>query len=139
MVETKRETFTVITVGTGQPDYAQPTPLPTERALVVNFPEMEIAGKKYADYAQISFTATQQVYVIGTNANAAKSGSWPSGAIAKEIVYYATEDCWVRFEESDGVPQFVPKEFPLRSFKRVSKYYVYQDTAPGILRAWIEG
>jgi len=139
MVEVKRETFTVTTIGVGQPDYAQPEPLPIERALIVKFPETEVAGKRYDDFTQISFTATQQEYAIGVNANAAKAQSWPSGVPAKEIQFYATTSCWVRFNDPTAVPQFIPALLPLRFFRRVEKIYVYRDAADGTLYAWIEG
>ena len=139
MVEVERENFTVTTIGVGQPDYAQPEPYPMERALIVKFPETEVAGKRYDDYAQINFTATQQEYVIGTNANVQRAGSWPSEVPAKEIQFYADRACWVRFNESDAVAQLIPAELPLRFFRRTEKFYVYQDTLPGTLYAWIEG
>lgn len=99
----------------------------------------DYAAKKYNDYVQISFTATQQRYVIGTNANAARTKSWPSGALAKEIQFYATQACWVRFNYADAVAEYIPAGLPLRFFGSVSEFYVYRDTADGILHAWIEG
>ena len=137
MVETKRETFTVTTIGAGQPDYSQ-VAIPVERALVVTFPQTEVAGKKYGDYAQIAFTVVQQEYVIGTNANVSKPGSWPA-VLAKEIQFYATESCWVRFNDPAEVPQFILALLPLRFFRRAEKFYVYRDTVNGTLYAWIEG
>jgi hypothetical protein len=138
MPETERKTFTVETIGVGQPDYSQPE-IVAERALSVVFPEREIAGKKYGDFAKISFTGTQQEYVIGTNANAAKSGSWPSTQVAKEIQFYATTTCHIRINDSDAVPQEVPANLPIRFFRRCTKFYVYQDSSPGTLYVWIEG
>jgi len=140
MVETKRETFTVITTGVGQPDYAQPVPAPTvERALVVAFPETEVSAKKYDDFAQINFTNVPQEYIVGTNANARVANSWPSGPLAKEIQFYATTSCWVRFNRNDAVPQFIPALLPLRFFRRTERIYVYRDTVDGIIYCWIEG
>jgi hypothetical protein len=127
-------------VGAGQPDYAQPvTELPVERALVVKFPEAEVAGKRYDDFVQISFTSALTEYVVGTNANAAKANNWPSGVLAKEIQFYATQNCWVRFNSPDAVPQFIPALLPLRFFRRTEKVYVYRDTVNGTLYCWIEG
>jgi len=138
MVQTKRETFTVTTIGAGQPDYSQ-VAIPIERALVVTFPQTEVAGKKYGDYAQIDFTVAQQEYVIGRNANTSKPDSWPAEVLAKEIQFYATTSCWVRFNSPDAVPQFIPALLPLRFFRRAEKIYVYRDTVNGTLYAWIEG
>jgi hypothetical protein len=127
-------------VGAGQPDYAQPvTELPVERALVVKFPESEVAGKRYDDFAKISFTSALTEYVVGTNANAAKAGSWPSGVLAKEIAFLTTEPCSVRFNSVDAVAQEIPAGIDIiRFFKRVERFYV-QGATPGILYAWIEG
>lgn len=136
MVQTKRETFTVTTIGAGQPDYSQ-VAIPVERALVVTFPQTEAAGKKYGDYTQINFTATQQEYAIGTNANISKADSWEG--LAKEIQFYATVNCWVRFNSPDAVPQFIPALLPLRFFRRTERIYVYRDTVDGIIYCWIEG
>jgi hypothetical protein len=137
----KTEVFTVRTVGAGQPDYAQPiTELPVERALIVKFPESEVAGKRYDDFAKISFTSALTEYVVGTNANAAKAGSWPSGVLAKEIAFLTTQPCLIRFNSPDAVAQEIPSGIDIiRFFKRVERFYVTQDVAPGILYAWIEG
>lgn len=56
----------------------------------------------YYDYAEISFTATQIPYLVGTNANVAVAGTWPYVAgvptlAAKRLLVYATQDCYVRF------------------------------------------
>ena len=52
---------------------------------------------EYNDYAEISFTATETSYTVGTNANKAEAGSWPSSVTAKSVLLYATQDCYVRF------------------------------------------
>lgn len=141
MVEIERETFTVTTVGEGQPDYSQPTPatLPTQQALVVSFPEMETAGKRYNDFALINFTATETEYVIGTNARAAKSGSWPATKLAKNLCFYASTACYIRFNESDAVQHHIPSGLIVRFFSRVEKIYVVRETTNGTLHVWIEG
>ena len=141
MARTERETFAVTTIGAGSPDYAQPvTAIPVERALVVKFPEQEIAGQRYDDFATINFTATQTSYSVGTNANVAKSGNWPAGAVAKKVSLMATRPCWVRFNDPDAVPQYIPATLnPLPFTKRITTIYVYQDDSLGTLYAWIEG
>jgi hypothetical protein len=139
MVRVKTETFMVTTIGAGQPDYAQPiTELPVERALVVKFPESEVAGKRYNDFTKISFTSAVTEYIIGTNANAAKAGSWPSGAVAKEIAFLTTSACLVRFNDSLAVAHEIPTGLIIRFFSRVEKFYVTGES-PGTLHVWIEG
>ena len=74
MVRVKTETFTVTPVGAGQPDYAQPQVVAgTTQAIIVKYPETEVSGEKYGDYAEVSFGSGWTEYVIGTNANANKS------------------------------------------------------------------
>ena len=136
-METKRESFTVTTIGSGQPDYSQPTLAP--EALVVKFPEREVAGQRYNDSAIISFTAAQTPYIIGTNAVASKSGTWPTGIVAKDIQYYTEQGCYVRFNEATAQPNYIPPLLPLRFFSRVTTIYVYSATVNGTLYAWIEG
>lgn len=140
MARVKTEVFTVRTVGAGQPDYAQPvTELPVERALVVKFPESEVAGKRYDDFAKINFTNALTEYVIGTNANAAKAGSWPGGVVAKEIAFLTSAVCFIRFNDTQAVVQEIPSGMIIRFFRRVEKFYVTQSIAPGTLYCWIEG
>lgn len=140
MARVGKQTYTVSTIGVGQPDYAQPVPAPTvERALLVTFPETEVSAKKYDDFAQISFTSALTEYIVGTNANARVANIWPSGPLAKEIQFYATQNCWVRFNNPAAVPQFIPALLPLRFFRRVERFYVHRDTVDGTLYCWIEG
>lgn len=140
MVRVKTETFTVTTVGAGQPDYAQPiTELPVERALIVKFPESEVAGKRYDDFTKISFTSTVTEYVIGTNANAAKTGSWSSGTVAKEIAFLATTACLIRFNDPQAIAHEIPAGMIIRFFRRVERFYVTKVTTDGTLYCWIEG
>lgn len=132
--------FTVETEGKGNPDYNQSVEAPSvERALVVSFPEIQVAAKRFDDFAQLSVTAIEQNYVIGTNANARIAGSWEDGQLAREIQFYATNACWVRFNSPAAIPQFIPASLPLRFYRRVLKFYYYQDAAPGTLYCWIEG
>lgn len=140
MVRVKTESFIVTTIGAGQPDYAQPiTELPVERALIVKFPESEVAGKRYDDFTKINFTSTVTEYVIGTNANAAKAGSWPSGAVAKEIAFLTTTACLVRFNDPQAVAHEIPSGMIIRFFRRVERFYVVKLTLEGTLHVWIEG
>jgi hypothetical protein len=142
MVRDKTETFTVTTIGAGQPDYAQPQAVVgTTQALIVKYPETEVSGQKYDDYVEINFGTSQQEYIIGTNANNAKAGSWPSGVLARDIAFYATQDCWIRFNYPDAGPQKIPAGMvpALRFFRRVERFFVVQGTVPGKLYAWIEG
>lgn len=132
--------FVVETSGKGNPDYLQTVETPSvERALIVSFPEIQVASKRFDDFAQINTTAVQQEYIIGTNANARIAGSWEDGQLAREIQFYATKGCWVRFNSSGALPQFIPEGMPLRFYRRVQAFYVYQDTQAGILYAWIDG
>ena len=142
MARTGRETFAVTTIGAGSPDYSQPvTAIPVERALVVKFPERELAGNRYDDAAIINFTLAQQEYVVGVNANAAIAGSWPVGTVAKDVAFYATQACFVRFNDPVAVQHPIPAALTptLRMTKRFDRIYVTRDTVDGVLYCWIEG
>lgn len=143
MVRVKTETFTVKTVGAGQPDYAQPQVVAgTTQAIIVKYPETEISGEKYGDYAEVSFGSGWTEYVIGTNANASKSGSWPSGQLARAIQFYATEDCEVKFNDMAEQPWKILASQDIglvKSNRRTERIFVRQLTNPGKLYMWIEG
>lgn len=136
----RRVDYNVVAAGRGNPDYFQTVDAPSAaRALAVNFPEIQTAAKRFDDFARINFSTTQAGYIIGTNANAQLAGSWESGQLAREIQFYCTANCWVRFNTPSSLPQFIPANLPLRFSRRVLAFYVYADTAPGILYAWVEG
>ena len=140
MVQVSRRTFSVTTIGAGQPDYSQPiTELPAERSLTVKFPETEVAGKRYDDFVKISFTSALTEYYVGTNANAAISGSWPTGTVSREIAFYTTASCYIRFNNSGAVAHEIPDGLIIRFFKRTEVFYVTQISSPGTLYVWIEG
>jgi hypothetical protein len=68
--------------------------------------------------------------------------TWPTSLPsfeAKDILFYATEDCWVRFEGSSRVQHFIPAETYVRFHRRCFMFFVQRDTADGTLRAYIEG
>ena len=107
----------------------------------MKFPESEVAGKRYNDAVTINFTGALTEYIIGTNANAALAGSWPSGVVAKDIAFYATQACLIRFNDMRANPHPIPAGLVpvIRFTVRTEKIYVTQDVGPGILYVWIEG
>lgn len=126
--------------GVGNPDYNQTVEAPSvQRALIVTFPEVQVASKRYDDFALLSVTAVQQEYIVGSNANAQVPNSWEVGQLGREIQFYASKACWVRFNSPAAIPQFIPEALPLRFYRRVEKFYVYQDSAPATLYVWMEG
>lgn len=59
---------------------------------------------------------------------------------AKDILFYATEDCWVWFEGSSRVRHYIPANTYVRFHRRCFMFWVISDTAAlGELRCWIEG
>jgi len=91
------------------------------------------------DYAEIRFTQIQKSYTVGTNANAALANSWISGEPAKNLLFYATEDCWIRFNDPSAVQHFIPANTFMRFRRRCYVIYVVRSTADGKLRVWMEG
>jgi hypothetical protein len=68
--------------------------------------------------------------------------TWPASLPsfeAKDILFYATEDCWVSFVDSPRVQHFIPAETYVRFHRRCFIFFVIRDTADGNLRAYIEG
>jgi len=68
--------------------------------------------------------------------------TWPAvvpAFEAKDILFYATEDCWVQFEDGSRVRHFIPKEDYIRFRRRCFKFHVTRSTINGVLRAYIEG
>lgn len=141
MVQTKTVILlNVNTQGAGQPDYAQPQSLAsTEQTLIVKYPESEISANRYDDFAQIIATATQVEYIVGTNANLTKIGSWESGVLAKSISFYSSADILVRFNFADAVQHEVPAELLKVFTKRVEKVYIQAKNGSATVKMWIEG
>lgn len=100
----------------------------------------------YDDEAEISFSVAPTLYVVGTNANAALLGSWPldpvSGlplADAKNTLFMATKDCFVRFRSPLAVAQRLFAGVYYTFNRRWAVLYVTRVLADGILYAWVEG
>lgn len=58
---------------------------------------------------------------------------------AKRIEFYATEDCWLRFEGEDRVPHFIPGGVWREFERRCLMFWFIRDTTDGVLRFDIEG
>ena len=68
--------------------------------------------------------------------------TWPTALPsfeAKDIEFYATEDCWISFVDSPRVQHFLPAETYRRYHRRCFMFFVVRDTADGVLRAEILG
>jgi len=121
-----------------------------------------IEGYDYYDYAEIAFGATETSYTVGTNANAALSGSWPSEGgypvEAQSTLLYATQDCYVRllprwivvrqnlptaapFKMSSGLPlqMRVPAGVYFETKVKWIVLYVQRVDTDGTLYVWAEG
>lgn len=139
MVELKRVTFGVTTLGAGQPDYAQPESLlTTENTLVVKYPETELSANRYDDYAEISVNTTEVEYIIGTNANA-RTDSWAPNVVARSESFYASDDILVRFNYADAVQHEIPAKLLKTFAKRVNKIYVRGKNGNATVKIWMEG
>jgi hypothetical protein len=132
--------FTVQVTGVGQPDYAQPQPVVgTEKLLVVSYPETEVSANKYDDYSEFDLTSSIIEYVVGANANAQKSGSWPSGVLAKNIAFYSEVDFYLRYNYSDAIEHEIPFKILKTSDRRTERIFIRAKGALGKLKVWIEG
>lgn len=68
--------------------------------------------------------------------------TWPAqlpAFEAKDILFWADQNCWVRFEGSSRVQHYIPINTYMRFHRRCFMFWVQRDTADGTLRCWIEG
>lgn len=68
--------------------------------------------------------------------------TWPAQVPAfeaKDILFWADQDCWVRFEGSVRARHFIPANTYKRYHRRCFMFWVQRATADGILRVDIEG
>lgn len=101
-------------------------PLPTTKANI------------YDDYKEISFTATEQEYTIGTAAHEADP-SLPLSFAALSILFYADQDCKVRFNGASRVQHKINSGAYISFDRRVTKIYIVRDTVNGTLQIWTTG
>jgi len=68
--------------------------------------------------------------------------AWPAqlpSFEAKDMLFWADQNCWVRFEGSSRVQHFIPMTTYMRFHRRHFMFWVVSDGVNGTLRAWIEG
>lgn len=68
--------------------------------------------------------------------------TWPSEVPAfeaKDLLFYATQDCWVQFEGRDRTRHYIPANTFMRFHRRCFKFYVTRVAVSGTLYAWLEG
>ena len=68
--------------------------------------------------------------------------TWPALVPAfesKDILFWADQDAWVRFEGASRARHFIPANTYMRFHRRHFIFWVQQVTVPGTLRAYIEG
>ena len=73
---------------------------------------------------------------------AALGVTWPAQVPAfesKDALFWADQDCWIRFEGSSRGRWFIPANIYVRTHRRHFIFWVQQVTVPGTLRAYIEG
>jgi hypothetical protein len=57
----------------------------------------------------------------------------------KDILFWADQDCWVRFEGGNRNRHFIPANTYMRFHRRCFMFWVQAAVNPGTLRVWIEG
>lgn len=94
------------------------------------------------DYAAISFTATEQSYVLGSNAIASDPAAIPSWTAAvslfHDLLFYATQDCYVRFNFNTRVQHLLLSGNFYRFNLKTRIIYVTRATVDGTLYLWAE-
>lgn len=70
------------------------------------------------------------------------NATWPTAVPSfevKDILFYATEDCLVRFGADDRVQHYIPANTYMRFHRRCFVFFVRGLTTSGTLYAWMEG
>lgn len=73
---------------------------------------------------------------------AALGVEWPDEVPAfeaKDLLFYADQDCYVRFEGKNRVQHFIPANTFMRFHRRCFIFFVVRKSANGTLRVWMEG
>ncbi len=68
--------------------------------------------------------------------------TWPAivpAFEAKDILFRATADVWIRFESSSRVRHFIPANTYMRFHRRCFMFFLQAVIANGVLSCWIEG
>jgi len=65
--------------------------------------------------------------------------AWLPSFEAKDILFYADQDCWVRFEGGSRVQHFIPANTYKRYHRRCFMFWVQADIVNGTLYVGIEG
>lgn len=68
--------------------------------------------------------------------------TWPAivpAFEAKDILFWADQNCWVRFEGSSRTRHYIPANTYMRFHRRHFMFYVMSAGVSGNLRCWIEG
>lgn len=139
MTTTKQITFIVPPTGVGRTDYSALVTETVQQVLNLNYPEAAVPANQFDDYAEIPLGPTITEYIIGTNANNVRAGSWGIGAVAKNISFHADVDFLVRYNYIDAIEHEIPADVLKSTDKRTSKIYVRAKSSSGTLKVWIEG
>lgn len=114
-----------------------------------------VEGQDLIDYVAISTSATVYTYYIGTM-QAALNPTWTlrnfpgvyvnstggtahPGFDAQQLLFYATEDTYVRFNDASNVPVLILAGMLITIPLKTSVIYVQRVTANGILYVWAVG
>jgi len=88
-------------------------------------------GYIYQDYTQLSVTAVEQSYDIGTDSGAVFVG--------EVVTFQCTKDCYVRFNGSASVQTLIPANDYLEFPKKTWRIYVQRVSEDSTLNIWAEG
>ena len=93
----------------------------------------------YIDYEPVTTGAASVGYVVGTNARRAEPGRYPPFFVAKIILAFCTQDCWLRFNNARAVPVFLPSRTWVAYEILTSIIYHQQATVAGALQLTFQG
>ena len=125
--------------GVGRLDYSALLTQTVEEVISLSYPEQVVAANQFDDYAELDLNSSVSQYIIGTNANAQRAGSWGSGVLARSIAFFADVDFLVRFNFIDALEHEVPATILKTYAKRAERIFIRAKSRSGKVRVWMEG
>jgi len=91
------------------------------------------------EYHTDTTRARMDDHPVGVTAFAREPGRLPFFFVAKRIMVYNTQNCWLLFNNAKALPTFVPANTYMVFDVLLSRLYYYRDTVDGTLQVWFQG
>lgn len=85
----------------------------------------------YLDYKEQAFTDSQVTYNVGT--------ALGTTFVATQFMFYATEDCYVRFDSDSSLQVLIKSGWTMVFEKKAKQLWITRKTTSGTLDIWAQG